>query len=178
MSAPGTSSISGFPSLGFVTPSTTADDQEGGADEEDEGETVDRRKKQRSKVWDHFTLVTKYGKGQGLWQCHECGEDDIAARLNSTSNLLSHAQLRCPKVLAMISGNPRDNNQATLGGFNVVIPPITKSRFIDMIVEWVAVAGLPFTTVGCGLLRDIFKFLHPDALLPSADTISRKFELA
>jgi hypothetical protein len=101
-------------------------------DDEEKGEVVDLQKKQRSKVWEHFTLVAKYGNAQGLWRCHGRGEDDIAARLDSTSNLLSHARLRCPKALTLITGNSKDNDQATLGGINIVIPPFTKTRFWNL----------------------------------------------
>ncbi|KAJ9093309.1 hypothetical protein QFC20_007161 [Naganishia adeliensis] len=147
-------------------------------DDDDENLILDRRKKQRSKVWNHFTLNSKHGEGYGLFRCHECGEEDVSARLNSTSNLLSHARHRCPKVLAMIEGTTRETYQATLGGLNVIIPPFTKSRLHDKLVEWIAVSGLPFTTVESGHLRELCKFLNHDATIPSADTIGRKLEVA
>jgi hypothetical protein len=137
------SSASQVSTNGDRTPSTVT--------EGDGEERVDRRKKQRSAIWKHFTLSSKYGDGEyGLFRCHGCGDEEMAASLKSNINLWTHAKQACPKVLALVKGvtvDQFDNTQSRLGGFNVVIPPFTKQRFDIKLVNWIASAGLPFTTV-------------------------------
>lgn len=165
-------------STAVSTPATIRNSADPDADDVDDPNetTMDRRKKQRSKVWDHFTLMTEHGDGYGLFKCHGCEEDQISARLNSTSNLWTHARQSCPKVHALITGIKVDATQARLDGINAVIQPFTKARLHHKVVEWIASSGLPFTTVESSALREIFKFLHQKAILPSADTVSRHLE--
>ncbi|KAJ9091495.1 hypothetical protein QFC21_007195 [Naganishia friedmannii] len=157
------------------TPAAARNSGDRAADDDNES-TVDRRKKQRSKVWDHFTLMSEHGDGYGLFKCHGCEEEQISARLNSTSNLWTHARQSCPKVHALLTGVAADATQSRMDGINAVIPPFTKARLDHKIVEWIASSGLPFTTVESSPLRDLCKFLHQYAILPSADTVARHLE--
>lgn len=74
------------------------------------------------------------------------------------------------------NGRPTGQTQSRLGGFNTVIPPFIKPRFIAMLADCIAASGLPFTAVEWAVLREICKFLHPEPVLPSADTMARTLE--
>jgi hypothetical protein len=136
-------------------------------EKEGKGEKGHKRRK-TSAVWEHFDAI--HGKeGEKLKaKCKLCDIVYLAPSTYGTANLKRHIN-NCPRR------NTRDVGQMLLsrsqGSLSLSNSKFCPKKFRELLVALVIKHDLPFRFVEYEGLREMIKYLHPDAPLISRNTL-------
>jgi hypothetical protein len=141
--------------------------------EEDESVCAEKDKKghkcrKTSAVWEHFDAICgKEGEKLNA-KCKLCGTVYLAPSTYGTGNLKRHID-NCP------SRNTRDVGQMLLtrsyGSMSVSNSKFCPKKFRELLVASIIKHDLPFRYVEYEGIREMIKYLHPDAPLISRNTL-------
>jgi hypothetical protein len=148
---------------------TTIEEEDDYVCVEKEGKGHKRRK--TSAVWEHFDAICgKEGEKLNA-KCKLCGTVYLAPSTYGTGNLKHHID-NCPRR------NTRDVGQMLLsrsqGSLSVSNSKFCPKKFRELLVALVIKHDLPFQFVEYEGLREMIKYLHPDAPLISRNTLKAK----
>ena len=169
-----------FSASGRRTPTTaTIQASQGGTDFEPDTPTP----RNGESIWDFYIdRTTATDSKNKVMDCRACGK---SVKGQSTSNFHIHQRYKCPKLAeaatqgipGIMCDVPTAGSQSTInqrtGG---LVQPFHHRTFLDKVMLWIIVSGLPFTTIENVHLQAAFQAANQYATLQSARSLARKLE--